>query len=108
MCNAGWANNPGFPFAKGAGQGNASAPPVEAPPTGTGPGFDSIIGVNAPGKPRFIIGTKPAEADALSTLELVNKPTELAFDNVWVVPRGGEYFFSPSISALQETFAQAA
>lgn len=25
---------------------------------------------------------------------------------VWVVPKGGEYFFSPSISALRDTFAK--
>jgi hypothetical protein len=25
---------------------------------------------------------------------------------VWVVPKGGEYFFSPSISVLRDTFAK--
>lgn len=25
---------------------------------------------------------------------------------VWVVPKGGEYFFSPSISTLRDTFAK--
>lgn len=32
----------------------------------------------------------------------------LSLADDWVISRGGEYFFSPSISALQETFAQAA
>lgn len=27
---------------------------------------------------------------------------------VWVVPKGGEYFFSPSISVLRDTFAKNA
>lgn len=30
---------------------------------------------------------------------------DLGFD-VWVVPKGGEYFFSPSIAVLRDTFAK--
>lgn len=107
----GWANNPGFPFGKGVDGDSESKPPLQGPgdkPPGTGPGFDPIIGVSAPGQIRFVVGTNPDLANAIKPLDLVNKPQPLPLDNVWVVPRGGEYFFSPSISALQETFAQAA
>ena len=42
-----------------------------------------------------MIGTNPSSQSTSLTL-----PT-------WVVPKGGEYFFSPSIPALKETFALA-
>lgn len=65
------------------------------PPKSTPPGIDPIIGQLNPGDvlPRSMSGTNPASQD-----ELLGLP-------IWVVPRGGEYFFSPSISALRDTFA---
>ena len=80
---AGWANDIGFPLQK----------PVT-------PGFDPIVGQNNNGPdgigPRSMSGANPKDQSA--TLSL---PVE------WVVPRGGEYFFSPSIPALRSTFALA-
>lgn len=35
----------------------------------------------------------------------LSEPFPLGFD-VWVVPKGGEYFFSPSIAVLRDTFAK--
>lgn len=35
----------------------------------------------------------------------VSASMDLGFQ-VWVVPKGGEYFFSPSISVLRDTFAK--
>ena len=77
-----WANNTGFPFGKPADQV---------------PGFDPIIG-QASGDPgaRVMGGTNPQ--NATQNLPL---PAE------WVVSKGGEYFFAPSISALKSTFASA-
>ncbi|KAJ8125147.1 dyp-type peroxidase [Lasiodiplodia mahajangana] len=77
-----WANNERFPPKAN------STPPV---PT---PGIDAIIGVGGPGVPRAMVGTDPAAATE-----------SLDFTAKWVIPRGGEYFFSPSISALKHTFA---
>ncbi|KAI0908723.1 hypothetical protein F4823DRAFT_625352 [Ustulina deusta] len=76
-----WANTNTFPPKTGA------TPPV---PT---PGIDPIIGV---GNPRQMVGTSPDVAGANQ---------ELNFAAKWVIPRGGEYFFSPSIPALKNTFA---
>ncbi|KAK7678568.1 hypothetical protein QCA50_018440 [Cerrena zonata] len=78
-----WANNEGFPFGKPADQT---------------PGFDPIIG-QAPdpnSRVRVVGGTNPQNATANLSL-----PTD------WVVSKGGEYFFAPSISALKTTFATA-
>ena len=36
-----------------------------------------------------------------------SQSTELPLPREWVVPKGGEYFFSPSIPALKGTFALA-
>jgi len=33
---------------------------------------------------------------------------ELNFDQLWVVPRGGEYFFTPSIQGLTDHIAAPA
>jgi len=33
---------------------------------------------------------------------------ELQFDQLWVVPRGGEYFFTPSIEGLTTKIAASA
>ncbi|KAF8518401.1 fungal peroxidase [Hysterangium stoloniferum] len=72
-----WANNPGFIFGK-----NDSTP-----------GFDAVIGQNA-GQARFISGLDPTDASRDFTLVMD-----------FVQSRGGEYFFSPSISALKTTFS---
>ncbi|PIL28565.1 hypothetical protein GSI_08606 [Ganoderma sinense ZZ0214-1] len=74
---------------------------VEFPPKEhVNPGFDPIIGQNKDGPngvgPRSMVGANPSDQSA--TLSL---PVE------WVVPKGGEYFFSPSISVLRDTFALA-
>ena len=79
----GWANRIDFP-----------------PKSPVTPGFDPIIGqnINGPGGTglRTMVGANPSEQS--KTLDL---PVE------WVVPKGGEYFFSPSIPALRDTFALA-
>lgn len=54
-----------------------------------GPGFDPIIGARLDGQARFVHGLDPTDP---------NKETTLIVD--FVQSRGGEYFFSPSISAL--------
>lgn len=64
------------------------------------PGFDPLIGqvdntVHNDG-PRSMTGADPVN---------VTKSLDLGFQ-VWIVPKGGEYFFSPSISVLRDTFAK--
>ncbi|KAJ2971030.1 hypothetical protein NUW58_g9531 [Xylaria curta] len=76
-----WANNKNFPPT------NASDPNVPEP------GIDPIIGV---GTPREMVGASPDPLKANEKLDFMAK---------WVIPRGGEYFFSPSIPALKNTFA---
>ncbi|KAF8625444.1 hypothetical protein AX17_006845 [Amanita inopinata Kibby_2008] len=73
-----WANNPGFPFTE------------KTPQT---PGFDAIIGQ---GPNRKLSGVNPDDPSQ-----------ELALPVEWVVPRGGEYFFVPSLKGLKETIALA-
>lgn len=75
-----WANNPGFIFGKTKD-----------------PGFDPIVGQAPNSGPRTTSGLDPKNQDADLTL-----PTN------WVVSKGGEYFFSPSVPALEQTFALAA
>lgn len=60
------------------------------------PGFDPIIGQTNADGPRTTLGIQPQSQSTDTTL-----PTE------WVVPKGGEYFFTPSIPALKNTFALA-
>ncbi|KAI0833767.1 Dyp-type peroxidase [Trametes gibbosa] len=76
-----WANDPLFPPKQILGT----------------PGFDPIIGQVTDETGRTIQGTDPLDLNGHLTL-----PTE------WVIPQGGEYYFSPSISALRTRFAQAA
>ncbi|KAJ0109679.1 dyp-type peroxidase family protein [Diaporthe amygdali] len=80
---------------------NATNFPPDAPPNQL-PGFDPLIGqvdntVHNEGQ-RSMTGSNPQNVAA--TLDL-------GFQ-VWVVPKGGEYFFSPSISVLRDTFAKNA
>ena len=63
------------------------------------PGFDPIVGQNGAdlkGKlqARAMTGVNPADTNAA---------VPLLAD--WVVPKGGEYFFAPSIAALRDRFA---
>lgn len=74
-----WANNPGFPPQK----------PVQ-------PGFDPIIGQ---------LGQTDPKQFQLSGTNPKSQNTELLLPTQWVVPKGGEYFFTPSIPALKGTFA---
>jgi len=81
-----WANRPDFPK------------PLDKsgdPPSG----FDALIGQTDPLKPgdkRFVQGSDPGNLTA-KPLDLPSQP--------FVVPLGGEYFFSPSITALKTKFA---
>ncbi|KAM5541403.1 hypothetical protein V8D89_004957 [Ganoderma adspersum] len=78
-----WANNVTFPIDKD---------PIV-------PGFDTIIGQNGVDggvRVRCMTGVLPNNTGASFTL-----PAD------WVVPKGGEYFFSPSVVALRSTFALA-
>ncbi|KAF7291858.1 Fungal peroxidase [Mycena indigotica] len=56
-------------------------------------GFDPIIGANA-GSPRIVNGLDPTNATRSVTIE-----------TDFIVSRGGEYFFSPSLTALATKFA---
>jgi Dyp-type peroxidase family len=79
-----WANNASFPpFTGLTGKG--------VPPNGPLPGLDPLIGQ---GK-RTMIGLDP------------NHPLKPIDFGVFIVPKGGEYFFSPSISGLKDTIAKA-
>ncbi|KAK0118713.1 hypothetical protein ONS96_011801 [Cadophora gregata f. sp. sojae] len=83
-----WANNTGFPNK------------TRTDPKITRPGFDPIIGAahfNKPEPSRQMVG-----------FDAEDQGKSLDLSDEWVIAKGGEYFFSPSISALQETFAQAA
>ncbi len=87
---AGWANNPAFPIKK----------PIA-------PGIDPIIGQVPAGN----TGGSGVPNDPVRTLSGVDpnrQGDETTLPNLWVLPKGGEYFFSPSIPALKNTFAVAA
>ncbi|TFK20175.1 Dyp-type peroxidase [Coprinopsis marcescibilis] len=71
-----WANNANFPFGE-------QQPEV--------PGLDPLIGR---GTPRKMSGLDPNDATR-----------ELTFPD-FIIPRGGEYFFTPSIKALKETLSE--
>lgn len=78
--SAGWANNASFPIFKPAN-----------------PGFDPIIGQAPDEGVRTMSGSNPKD-----------QAGQLQLDSQFVVPKGGDYFFSPSIPALKERFALAA
>jgi Dyp-type peroxidase family len=71
-----WANNPNFFFNKNI----------------TAPGADPLVG-QLNGNPRPIVGLIPQDAN-----EVITFPTQ------HVVSRGGEYFFVPSIKAIETGF----
>ncbi|KAK0470216.1 peroxidase TAP [Desarmillaria tabescens] len=75
-----WANEVGFP------------PVGETLPK---PGFDPIIGQAGNGGIRTLSGTDFADPNV-----------EINLTDEFVVPRGGEYFFSPSIKSLKKTFTR--
>ncbi|KAG9006863.1 hypothetical protein FRB90_009698 [Tulasnella sp. 427] len=85
-----WANNVNFPFGQDLdGTGNR-------PLISNGPGYDPIIGakpervLNTPnGRSRFIRGENPGN---------LNDSIPIAQD--WVLARGGEYFWVPSLDAV--------
>ncbi|TVY68670.1 Dye-decolorizing peroxidase msp1 [Lachnellula suecica] len=81
----------GFQFVQQSWANNVSFPPKLGVPT---PGIDPIIGQAAT---RALVGVDP---------DVATKELDLTAE--WVVSKGGEYFFSPSISALRDTFVQAA
>ncbi|KAL1877526.1 dye-decolorizing heme-containing peroxidase [Diaporthe australafricana] len=88
----------GFQFLQKSWANNVTFPP--GAPANQVPGFDPLIGqvdntIHNEGD-RSMTGGNPQNVAA--TLDL-------GFQ-VWVVPKGGEYFFSPSISVLRDTFAK--
>ncbi len=60
------------------------------------PGIDPIIGQTNDPTLFKMSGTNPG-----------SQGTDLTLPRQWVVPKGGEYFFTPSIPALKGTFALA-
>ncbi|KAG9086724.1 hypothetical protein FRC07_013004, partial [Ceratobasidium sp. 392] len=76
----------GFRFIQRLWANNVDFPPNK----GFSPGFDPIVG-QANGQSRGTLGT--------------NSGPQLTLLQDFVVSRGGEYFFSPSISALKTVFA---
>ncbi|TFK71840.1 peroxidase TAP [Pluteus cervinus] len=79
----------GFQFIQKSWANNVNFPPFQKTPQV--PGFDPIIGQGAN---RKLSGYDPN--DPSKELALPADP--------WVVPRGGEYFFVPSIKGLNEKF----
>jgi len=79
----------GFQFLQKSWADNAGFPPFTSSPSP--PGLDPLIGQGT----RSMIGLFP-----------INPLQSLPID-IFIVPRGGEYFFSPSISGLKSTIAQA-
>lgn len=77
-----WSNNKDFPPNKTTASGATVTP-----------GLDPIIGQTADGLDRTTLGIHPNSQDS-----------DMALPE-WVIPKGGEYFFTPSISALRDTFA---
>ncbi|EJD36463.1 DyP-type peroxidase [Auricularia subglabra TFB-10046 SS5] len=76
----------GFQFLQQSWANNETFPPKKTPAE---IGFDPIIGQAADGKARLVAGVDPNNTSA--TLSMPQ----------FVISRGGEYFFSPPISALR-------
>ncbi|EHL03291.1 putative Peroxidase 2 [Glarea lozoyensis 74030] len=87
-----WANNNTFPFLKIGEDGK----PIPKPGFSdeNGPGVDGIIGQAEKGGVR--------QMDILNDNDPAGK---VKLPKEWVISRGGEYFFSPSISQLKKKFA---
>ncbi|KAG9247919.1 DyP-type peroxidase [Calycina marina] len=83
----------GFQFIQHSWANNADFPPKTITS-----GFDTIVGVSPAGVPRTMVGADPD--DAATSLDLTT--------DLFVVPRGGDYFFAPSVSAIRDTLGQAA
>ncbi|KAG9085843.1 hypothetical protein FRC07_013275, partial [Ceratobasidium sp. 392] len=82
-------NSKGFRFMQRLWCNNVNFPPNKGFPEGEGPGFDPIVG-QLGGAKRATLGT--------------NSGPQLTLPRDFVVSRGGEYFFSPSLHALKTTF----
>ncbi|KAF9560569.1 peroxidase TAP [Agrocybe pediades] len=80
----------GFQFLQQSWANNQNFPPFETQPEQ--PGLDPLIGQ----------GTR-----AMSGLDPLNEQKVLAMP-AFIIPRGGEYFFSPSLSGLKTTIAATA
>lgn len=76
----------------------ANAPSFPPKPNGPVPGFDPIVG-------QLGQNTDPTILFQMSGSDPNNQSTNLTLPTQWVVPKGGEYFFSPSIPALKDKFA---
>ncbi|MCJ1385563.1 hypothetical protein MMC17_008686 [Xylographa soralifera] len=90
----------GFEFLQQAWANNSAFPPFKGPIT---PGWDPIIGQIGPEKG---VSVEPT-ARVMSGTNPNSQGTNLNLTAQWVVPKGGEYFFAPSIISLKNTFAGA-
>lgn len=80
----GWVNDANFPF----------------PPFVT----DAISGKNVVPGSDALVGRRNRDKVVGMVSQNLEKPTRM---EDWVIPRGGEYFISPTKSALVEVFAQS-
>jgi Dyp-type peroxidase family len=82
-----------FEFVSGVWMNNTNFPPNLPPavPPEAEPGHDAILGQS----------TDPATRDRTITLQAPGQNSEVKLPTDWVIPTGGGYFFSPSISALE-------
>jgi len=79
----------GFQFLQQSWADNPGFPPFTS--SSVPPGLDPLIGQGT----RSMIGLDP------------NDPLKSISMGVFIIPKGGEYFFSPSISGLKSTIAKA-
>ncbi|KAF8151771.1 peroxidase TAP [Crassisporium funariophilum] len=77
----------GFQFLQHSWANNSNFPPFET--QAEAPGLDPLIGQGV---------------RAMSGLDPLNEQTVLPFPE-FIIPRGGEYFFSPSLKGLKDTIA---